>query len=229
MAAGMQTQVFVQPAPAVAGDFASANPRFTEIAGPGGLVAGPNGVTVGRFAWLSFASLDPNSAPQIANSSGSGPVGGFVGRHQQALITNFLGDASMVVPVGFPVVLYSGGDFWVKNEGASTAVFGQKAYAAFGSGAASFAATATAPTGSFTGAIAASTFSVTGSISGNVLTVSAVSSGTIVNGATITGSGIPSSPAVKIASQLSGTPGGVGTYSLKIGRASCRERVCLYV
>ena len=44
---GFQKQVNLTPAPAVAGDYASANPHVSVLAGPGGLVAGVGGVTVG--------------------------------------------------------------------------------------------------------------------------------------------------------------------------------------
>ena len=63
---------------------------------------------------------------------------------------------------------------------------------------------------SFTGAIAAATFSVTGSILANQLVVTAVASGVVVPGATISGSGVASG--TTIVGQLSGTPGGIGTY-----------------
>jgi hypothetical protein len=206
-----QSQVFVQPAPAVEGDFASANPRFTTLAGPGGFVAGAAGATVGRFAWTIPAPVDPNSAPQLVNSFGAGPVAGFIHREQQALITAFLAESGMIIPTGFPLTLSSGGDFWAKNTGAAAALIGQKAYANVATGAVTFAATGAPTAGaSSTGTIAAATFSVTGSIANNVLTVTAVGSGTVVNGATISGTGITTG--TKIVSQISGTPGGVGSY-----------------
>jgi len=214
MAGGFQTAVATTSAPAVEGDFASRGPRFPVLAGPGGLVAGALGLTVGRFAWWT-PPLDPNDAPTVANNFGAGPVTGFVHREQQGLITTYLADASMVVPQGFGVSLHSGGDFWVKNNGSGEALIGQKAYADFATGKASFAATGSPSTGaSVTGAIAASTFSVTGSIAGNVLSVSAVGSGTVVNGATISGSNIASG--TKIVNQLTGTAGGIGAYTVSI-------------
>ncbi len=207
-------QVNVAQAPAVEGDFASSNPRFSYDAGPGGLVAGPNGVTVGRFAWVSYSGIDADNAPTIANNNGVGPVAGFVHREQQGLITTFLAEASMLIPAGLGVNLSTGGDFWVKNTGAGEALPGQFAYANYATGAVTFAAAAAAPTASATGSIAASTFSVTGSIAGNVLTVTAVGSGTVVPGATISGTGVTT--ATQIVSQLSGTPGGIGTYAVSI-------------
>ena len=56
MTGGFQTAVSQVPAVGVAGDFCSANPIFTYDAGPGGLQAGPNGVTVGgRGRWRARA------------------------------------------------------------------------------------------------------------------------------------------------------------------------------
>jgi hypothetical protein len=212
---GFQVGVNVQPAPAVAGDFASSNPRYSVLAGPGGLVAGSSGVTIGAFAWLSSSSIDQDSAPTIVNNFGSGPVGGFVHREQQGLITTFLSDATMSIPSGFPLTLMSGGDYWVKNSGATEAVPGQYAYANLANGLASFAAANSASTASgSSSSVAASTFSVTGSISGNVLTVTNVTSGTLVNGATISGTNVATG--TQIVLQLSGTTGGVGTYAVSI-------------
>lgn len=217
---GFQTQVTDQPAPAVAGDFASTNPYFTYDAGPGGLVAGaPNGVVIGRFAWV-FPPVDPNGTGKIVQNSGAGAVAGFVHRAQQGLIVNYLQFAGMVIQPGFQMGLMTGGDFWVVNDGATEALVGQKAYANFADGKVSFAASGSPPGGaSATGSsIDPETFSVTGSIDDDVLTVTAVGSGTIVNGATISGTGIASG--TKIVSQLSGTAGGVGTYTVSIPEQS---------
>lgn len=223
MTGGWQQQVQVQPAFAVAGDFSTMNPYFTFAAGPGGLVAGTSGVQVGKFAWV-VPPLDSDGTPSIANNFGFGPVSGFVHREQQGLITTFLAFASMVVPQGMQVTLLAGGDFWVVNGGTTQALpagpgqAAMKAYAKFTDGSVAFAATGSPPAAaSVTAAIAASTFSVTGSIggaSGNVLTVTAVSSGTIVNGATISGTGIATG--TQIVSQISGTAGGIGTYFVSI-------------
>ena len=207
-----QTSVSTQPAPAVAGDFANGNPRFAVPAGPGGLIAGAAGVTIGRFAWINTSDEDPDNAAQLVNSFGVGPVGGFVHRAQQGLITQYLAETGMVIPSGFMVTLFNGGDFWVKNEGTTEAVPGQVCYAAYASGAASFGSAGSA-SGSAS-SVAASTFSVTGAIAGDILTVSAVSSGTIQPGSTISGTGIATG--TQIVSQLSGTAGGIGTYAVSI-------------
>jgi hypothetical protein len=211
-----QTQVGVQPAVAVAGDFASSNPRNSVLAGAGGLVAGPNGVTVGRFAW-AVAPLDDVGAPTSVSNTGTGPVTGFVHREQQALITTYLAESSMLVPQGFPITLFSTGDFWVKNEGTTTALIGQKAYAAFSNGAANFAATGSPIGGALgTGTIASTTATFNASITGNVMTVTNVATGTLVIGGLITGgTGVITNTA--IVSQLTGSIGGTGTYLLNFG------------
>src|ERR1700685_3073801 len=128
---GFQTQIGNQPAQAVAGDFASTNPYFTYDAGPGGLVAGAGGVTVGLFAWV-YPPVDPNSAPTSVLNSGAGPVSGFVGRALPGLNTIYLSTASMLIPIGFMVTLFAGGCFWLVNNGATTSAIGNKTYANFG-------------------------------------------------------------------------------------------------
>lgn len=217
---GIQKSVGVQPAPAVAGDFATANPRYSALAGAGALVAGVGGLTIGLFAWTNYTVTDSDGAPGAANNFGTGPVAGFVGRSQQGLITQYLQESGMLIPAGFQCTLFSAGDFWVVNSGSTQALPGQKAYASFANGTASFAATGS-PSGatSSAGSIAAATSSVTGSIAGNLLTVTAVGSGTVYPGTTISGTGVASG--TKILSQvtplISGeTAGGVGRYLVSI-------------
>ncbi|KVS50690.1 hypothetical protein WK39_27915 [Burkholderia cepacia] len=137
---GFQQHVYYQPAPAVEGDFASANPRASVLAGPGSLVAGPAGVTVGRFAWAtSTGQPDVTSGEtdfyNLVSNTGVGPPTGFVHREQQALITTWLAEASMLVPAGLPVTLHQAGDFWVRNAGAGPSAAGQKAFANLTDGA----------------------------------------------------------------------------------------------
>lgn len=207
-----------QPAPAVAGDFCDTNPRWTVNAGPGGLIAGPAGVTVGRFAWVT-APLDTDNYGSVVNNFGAGPVTGFVHREENALFTQYLQEASNVIPAGFGLTLFSGGGFWVTNSGAGQALVGQKAYANFATGAATFAATGTVASASVTGAIAASTASVTGSIAGNVLTVTAVGSGVVVPGGILSGTNVATG--TQVTSQLTPllggeTAGGDGRYYVSI-------------
>lgn len=212
---GFQTAVNVQPAPAVAGDFCDTNPRFSVDAGPGGLVAGALGVYVGRFAWWDAERLDGDNAPAVVNNFGTGPVTGFVHREQQGLITDYLAEASMKVPPGFGLTLMSGGGFWVKNDGAALAQIGMKAYATFEDGTVTFAATGAPNTsGSVTGTIAATTNAFTASIANNVLDVTAVADGTLEVGTIIAGAGVAAGS--QIVAQLTGDPGGIGTYALSI-------------
>ena len=215
MASGFQTQVNTVPAVGVAGEFASGNPRFVVDAGPGAFVAGANGVTVGLFAWATNIAIDGDGAPAVVNNFGSGPVTGFVHREQQSMITTYLAKASMVVPAGMPVTLMSGGDFWVKNDGSTQAVPGQTCYASFTTAKASFAA-ASSPSGavSTSWSIAAETASFTATISGAVMTVTGSVTGTIYPGSILSGGTVATNTA--IVSQLTGTTGGDGTYSVSI-------------
>lgn len=210
---GFQTAVRVQPAIGVEGDFSSANPRFTALIGSGGFVAGAAGVTVGRFVWADYSQVDDTGSPAIVNNFGEGPVTGFVGRNQQGLIQNYLQEATMLVYAGAPITVYNGGDFLVKNRGATTAIIGQKAYASIADGSVTFAATGS-PSGGTSSAstISAQTNSFNGAIAGNVLTITDTVVGVVVVGTIIAGTGIPAS--TQIMDQLSGTPNGVGTYAL---------------
>lgn len=212
---GFQTQAYTQPAAGVPGMRASNNPLFTYDAGPGGLVAGLGGVTVGRFAWAN-PPYDPNGAPTIVNSFGAGLPSGFVMRVQQGSNPNYLSYAGQTILQGYQMALVIGGDFWVYNDGTTQAQYGQKAYADLATGKISFAATGSPTTGASatTSSIAASTFSATGSITNGTLTVTAVGSGTLYPGATISGTNVASG--TKIKSQISGTTGGVGQYLVSI-------------
>lgn len=214
MSGGFQQQVYDQPAMGVAGDFASQNPYFTVDAGPGGLVAGgPNGVTIGRFAWV-YPPFDPNGAGKIVQNFGAGPVAGFVHRAQQGLITTYLQFAGMQIMPGFQMTLMNGGDFLVVNDGVTQALVGQKAYADFSTGKVRFGVSG-APIASaeVTGAIAPASINITGSIIGGVLTVAATS-GFIPAGAVLSGSGVAAG--TRVTGQVSGPLGGVGVYNVSI-------------
>ena len=218
------SSVAVQPAPAVEGDFASTNPRFMYDAGPGGLVTGASGVTIGRFVWTQPYPVDTDYAPQVVNNFGSGSVAGIVHREQQALITTYLSAYGMTIPAGFAITVATACDIWVKNAGTGQAIVGQKAYANYATGAVTFAATGSATTSATSTAstISAQTASVTASISGNTMTVTAIGSGTLVAGSVISGSaGSAGGAAVitgtTIVSQVSGSVGGTGVYYVSIG------------
>jgi len=220
---GFQTAFRSGPAPGIEGDFCSANPWASVVAGPGGLVAGSSGLVVGRFAWVDPSVVDTDEAPAIANNFGYGPVAGFAHRDMQGTILSWPpgsgaipNDLMRILP-GKEVTLMSRGDFWVRNAGAAQALVGMKAFANYADGTVSFGVPGGTGAGgaSVTGSVAAGSASVTGSIADNVLTVSAVGSGTLVPGATLSGTGVAAN--TQITDQLSGTTGGVGTYALSIG------------
>lgn len=206
---GFQTRVNIQNPPAVAGDFASANPRSTFLAGPGGLVAGAYGVNVGHFAWVA-----PDFKTVNSFSDGAVAPDGFVHREQQALITIYLASSSNLVPEGFMVTLHNGGDFWVYNNGPAALTKGATVYAGYAdggayssapsgaSGTASLGATATAAIGSTsTGTVVAG--------NANQITLSTLT-GLVSIGDTIAGTGVPANTV--ITAQISGTAGVAGVY-----------------
>lgn len=219
---GFQTQVYDQPSAAVAGDRASNNPLASFSAGPGGLVAGPNGVNVGRFAWAVDPD-DPNGGPMLVQNFGFGAPSGFVMRNLQALNSTYLSSAGITILQGFEMALQTRGDFWVVNDGTTQPTPSySKAFADLATGKVKFAAPGTVFGGaSATGStITPETFSVTGSVVDDILTVTAVGSGTVYPGSSISGTGIAAG--TEIVSQL--TPllagestGGVGRYLLNIG------------
>lgn len=197
---GFQSQVNVQPAPAVEGDFASANPRASMLAGPGGFVAGPLGVLVGRFAWAN------TTTNLVVSGGGVGRVG-FVHRDQPVLIQDWLAQSSMRVPAGLELTVFDAGDFWARF--AAGAVVGQKVYANYADGSAYAGAASTPPTGAVVTASAGAV--VTGSIATTVLTVSAVTGGVLRIGQVISGTGVTAGTTI---TALGTGTGGTGTYTV---------------
>jgi hypothetical protein len=227
--ADFPNQVNTIQAPAVEGDFATANPRATVLAGEGALVSGNgvingalvSGIVVGRFGWLSYAGIDSDNAPAIVNTFGAGLPAGLVHREQIGLITAYLATSSMVLLKGQQAVLFNSVDLWIKNTGAALAQVGMKAFANFADGTAYFAAAGATPPGGSGSAssIAAATFTATGSIADNVLTVTNVGAGSLYGGATFSGTGVATG--TQIVSQLTssesgGALAGKGTYALSI-------------
>ena len=195
-----QATVNNQPAPGVRGDFASTNPFSSVTAAPGALVAPAGGLAVGNFAWVGPLG-------QVSQAYVSGYALGFLGRNEQALITQFLGEASLVVPEGFMVTLFNGGDFWAYFANGATA--GAAVYVDETTGAPQMQST-----NSFTGEIG---FTGTGSLSsvtGN-LTLVANTSGIITVGDVVSGTGVVSG--TTITGLVSGTPNQAGAvYSLSV-------------
>lgn len=106
-----QNQVYINPAQAVPGDFASSNPMVYKLSSNGKMVADAAGVAVGRFA-----ALQPDgtvkSIPTTAPTGGLSRIG-FVHRENNAQIVTFLAESSMMIYPGQPVALFGTGDFWV--------------------------------------------------------------------------------------------------------------------
>jgi hypothetical protein len=138
-----QTTINVTQAPAVAGDFASTNPRHSSLSTPGGFIAGGSGLTVGLFAWAD------SSTGTILSNTGTGAPTCFIHRCEQAMVTTYMGVASMVIPAGQGVgEMFDGGDFFVKNAGAGSTTIGMKAFANNTNGTISFAAAGATVAGS---------------------------------------------------------------------------------
>lgn len=121
MSASFQTAINYQPGAAVAGDFASNNPRSNVLAGPGGLVAGAGGVTIGAFCWVQADSIT------VLNSGATAPSG-LIGRaDMRGIITDYGAGYGFTIPQGYEVTAYNGGDFWVETTTAATV--GQSVFA----------------------------------------------------------------------------------------------------
>ncbi len=138
-----QRVINVTQAPGVAGDFASGNPRHSVLSVPGGFVAGPNGLTIGLFAWADTAT------GTILSNAGTGLPTCFVHRANQGLLTAYLQEYGMTIPAGMGVgEMFSGGDFFCVNAGAGSTTIGMKAFANLTNGTISFAAAGATVTGS---------------------------------------------------------------------------------
>jgi hypothetical protein len=175
------------------GDFCSANPRASTLAGEGAFIAGALPVTVGRFGWV-------DATGKVQNSAAASVRLGFIGlRGNPVIITPFLGGSGLQVQPGFEMTLYDTADLFMRF--AAGATIGQKVFASYSDGTAIAGAAGSTPAGA----------SVTGSITSNVLTVTAVGSGTLAPGQPISGGTITAGTTVL--AQLTGTPGGIGTYS----------------
>jgi hypothetical protein len=107
-----QNQVYINPAQAVPGDFASSNPMVYKLSGTGKMVADASGVTVGRFA-----SLNANGTVSSILASAPNPTRvGFVHREFNAQIVTYLAESGMTIQPGQPVSLFGKGDFWVRTD-----------------------------------------------------------------------------------------------------------------
>jgi hypothetical protein len=203
MSGGFQTTVNNQPGVGEAGDFYGVNPRAVVLAGPGEFNSPSGGVIVGHFVWAD-ADTGNVSASYVA-----GYQLGFLRREgtTNTVIVQFLGSFATLVLSGFPLTLYSEGDFWASFAAGATP--GQSVYADPASGAAIAGASGGINAATLNASIGWTDSGMTAA--GTTLTlpgpVGLVSVGDTVSSATITDS-------PTIISQLSGTPGGAGTYQL---------------
>lgn len=107
-----QNQVYINPAQAVAGDFASSNPMVYKLSGNGKMVADAAGVTVGKFAALNANGTVTSilaAAPQASRV-------GFVHREFNAQIITYLAESGMTIQPGQPVSLFGKGDWWIRTD-----------------------------------------------------------------------------------------------------------------
>jgi hypothetical protein len=211
---GFQRVVQSQPAPAVAGDFASNNPRTSLIpATDSGLVAGDASVRCGYFAW---AANDGKVYSSLAAAAAvGGATIGFVARQPNipsALITSFLGESIMTLQIGLPVTLQTSGDYWADLAAIDP---GDAIFALATTGAPSLVDDAsTEPTGyvgasqSKVNAVTANTTTI--AVTTGIMTIATVSSGVVEAGQRVTGTGVPAG--TYILYQISGTAGGAGAY-----------------
>lgn len=196
-------QTFVQThlAPGVVGEFASMNPRAVVLAGPGQFLADDVfPAVIGNFAWANPADNTAYGARQ------DNSLLGFIGNEGQTVITDFLGISRLSIQAGFPVTLYSHGDFWADVQGGAV-VIDAPIYADRDTGAPTVTATA---------------FVGTGSVATTVLTISAVTSGSLKVGDTVAGPNI--TVGTKITSFGTGT-GGVGTYNVDTSQTAASAAV----
>lgn len=109
-----QNQVFIQPAFAVPGDFASSNPMVYKLASTGKMVADSSGVKVGQFCAL-------NADGTVTTVPGSAPTGGlsrigFVHRESNAQIITFLAESGYTIQPGQPVAAFGTGDWFINAD-----------------------------------------------------------------------------------------------------------------
>lgn len=203
---GFQTVVNNQPAPGEAGDFYGVNPRASVIGGPGMYRAPEDGLIVGNFCWVNPAT------GEVSQSYLPGGIIGFLHRENNAVITEFLGEAVYVVYRGLPVTLFDQGDFWARFADGATP--GQAVFADAGTGtpiAGDTAPTTDTFTGSagFTGTAQMGATLTTIAITANVATL-VVATGYVTVGDIVTSANIAGLP---IGAQLTGPAGGSGTYT----------------
>lgn len=199
-----QTSVGQLPAPGIEGDFASANPRGSMLAGQGYLVSGPLGVIVGRFARAANATgIVTNADPGVPSRIG------FVHKDQIVGITPYLGVSGLTVLPGIEITLHDSGDFLARF--AAGATIGQKVFASYLDGSAIAGTAGGTVAGATVTASAGGVFTASTTNGSPTLTISAVTSGQLSVGDTVTGTGIPANTTI---TALGTGTGGTGTYTM---------------
>jgi hypothetical protein len=188
--------------PGIVGNFASMNPRANVVAGPGALRAasgvsffGTKNPIVGNFAWV-LAGLAYSEKP-----AGSNLQFGFVANEGQTIIVQFLAQDRLAIEGGFPVTLFTRGDFWTiaRAPTSGDVAAGSTVYANPEDGSVTDDTTHFSATGV---QVAAS----------STLTVSAVTKGKLLVGDVIAGTGVD--VGLTVTAQLTGAPGAAGTYTV---------------
>jgi hypothetical protein len=109
-----QNQVYINPAQAIPGDFASSNPMVYKLSSTGKMVADSSGVKVGQFCALN-ADGTVTTVPGSAPSGGLSRVG-FVHRENNAQIITFLAESGYTIQPGQPVAAFGTGDFFINAD-----------------------------------------------------------------------------------------------------------------
>jgi hypothetical protein len=145
-----QSQVQTLSAPAVAGDFASSDPRAAALAGPGGLIAGGSGrgLEVGVFAWLLPDPADVEAPRILVNTQQGGRAPDCFIHREQAIgsFEQLRDEHSMFIPPGVQCGGMTTGAYWAKVH-MGTAAVGMKAYAETATGKVQFRAAGTVAAG----------------------------------------------------------------------------------
>lgn len=110
------------------GDFCSANPRASTLAGEGAFIVGALAVTVGRFGFIDATGKVQNI------STGYVRFGFICLRGQMVLITPWLGGAGLQVQPGYAITLHDTADVFMRF--AAGATIGQKVFATLADGTA---------------------------------------------------------------------------------------------
>jgi hypothetical protein len=214
---GFQQFVNRDPAPGVVGAFAGMNPRATVLGGAGQYkaAAAPNQPIVGNFAWFDPAT-GLASKVLAANT-----VLAFVANELQANIPFPPPNAdpnmhTLTTLEGFPVTGFTHGDFWAAVAGGAVAP-GATIYADATNGAPTVDDNAGANPDTGFKAMSAAAVDATAATcliaaGTGVLTVGGAITGVVQVGANLSGTGVPAN--LFVVAQLSGTPGGAGTYQV---------------